>query len=213
MPGRRPRAAAPRWWWSITPRSDGTIAEVARRGVALDRQSRLTAASPPPSIKGFAALNCPYVLLLNPDAVLPSRPRAAARSMRLPGAAGAGGRLLDAAGTSADRLHGPALPHARRSDFGSSLAESGLAQQSGEPALSRLGLEYRHAAPVEQPAGAFLMVRRAVWEELGGFDEGFFPLWFEDVDFCRRALRPGLSLVLCRRRPLQNIREGTRSRS
>jgi len=31
------------------------------------------------------------------------------------------------------------------------------------------------------------MVRRAVWQELGGFDEGFFPLWFEDVDFCRRV--------------------------
>jgi len=42
--------------------------------------------------------------------------------------------------------------------------------------------------PVEQPAGAFLMVRRAIWEELGGFDEGFHPLWFEDVDFCRRVV-------------------------
>jgi hypothetical protein len=42
--------------------------------------------------------------------------------------------------------------------------------------------------PVEQPAGAFFMIRRAVWEKLGGFDEGFYPLWFEDVDFCRRAL-------------------------
>ena len=41
--------------------------------------------------------------------------------------------------------------------------------------------------PVEQPAGAFLMVRRDVWEHLGGFDEAFHPVWFEDVDFCRRA--------------------------
>ena len=24
------------------------------------------------------------------------------------------------------------------------------------------------------------------WEALGGFDEAFRPLWFEDVDFCRR---------------------------
>ena len=31
------------------------------------------------------------------------------------------------------------------------------------------------------------MVRRSVWQELGGFDESFHPLWFEDVDFCRRA--------------------------
>jgi len=47
---------------------------------------------------------------------------------------------------------------------------------------------------VEQPAGAFLMVRRRVWEQLSGFDEGFSPLWFEDVDFCRRIRDRGLSL-------------------
>ena len=35
------------------------------------------------------------------------------------------------------------------------------------------------------------MVRRSVWQELGGFDESFFPLWFEDVDFCRRAADRG----------------------
>jgi len=33
-----------------------------------------------------------------------------------------------------------------------------------------------------------------VWEELGGFDESFFPLWFEDVDFCRRAKDRGYRL-------------------
>ena len=47
---------------------------------------------------------------------------------------------------------------------------------------------------VEQPAGAFFMVRRAVWQELGGLDESFFPLWFEDVDFCRRIRDRGYSL-------------------
>jgi len=30
------------------------------------------------------------------------------------------------------------------------------------------------------------MIRRAVWSVLGGFDEAFYPLWFEDVDFCFR---------------------------
>lgn len=44
---------------------------------------------------------------------------------------------------------------------------------------------------VEQPAGAFLMFRRDVWDKLGGFDERFFPIWFEDVDFCRRARDAG----------------------
>jgi len=45
--------------------------------------------------------------------------------------------------------------------------------------------------PVEQPAGAFLMARRDVWERLGGLDERFHPVWFEDVDFCRRAADAG----------------------
>jgi GT2 family glycosyltransferase len=45
--------------------------------------------------------------------------------------------------------------------------------------------------PVEQPAGAFLMFRRDVWEKLGGMDESFFPIWFEDVDFCLRASEAG----------------------
>jgi GT2 family glycosyltransferase len=40
---------------------------------------------------------------------------------------------------------------------------------------------------VEQPAGAFLMIRRDAWESLGGLDEDFYPLWFEDVDFLKRA--------------------------
>lgn len=39
---------------------------------------------------------------------------------------------------------------------------------------------------VEQPAGAALLLRRSAFESAGGFDESFFPAWFEDVDLCRR---------------------------
>ena len=35
------------------------------------------------------------------------------------------------------------------------------------------------------------MVRRDVWKTLGGMDESFWPIWFEDVDFCRRAALAG----------------------
>jgi N-acetylglucosaminyl-diphospho-decaprenol L-rhamnosyltransferase len=45
-------------------------------------------------------------------------------------------------------------------------------------------------AEVEQPSGACFAMRREVWEECGGFDEGFF-LWFEDVDLARRLLDAG----------------------
>jgi N-acetylglucosaminyl-diphospho-decaprenol L-rhamnosyltransferase len=44
---------------------------------------------------------------------------------------------------------------------------------------------------VEQPAGAFLMTRRDAWDRLGGFDQDFRPVWFEDVDFCLRAAEAG----------------------
>jgi N-acetylglucosaminyl-diphospho-decaprenol L-rhamnosyltransferase len=48
--------------------------------------------------------------------------------------------------------------------------------------------------PVEQPAGAFLMFRRDVWNRLRGMDETFYPVWFEDVDFCRRAVTAGYQI-------------------
>ncbi len=54
-----------------------------------------------------------------------------------------------------------------------------------------LDRDLNRQGPVEQPAGAFLMARRDVWKALGGFDETFHPVWFEDVDFCRRATGAG----------------------
>jgi N-acetylglucosaminyl-diphospho-decaprenol L-rhamnosyltransferase len=51
------------------------------------------------------------------------------------------------------------------------------------------------SGPVEQPAGAFFMTRRDVWERLHGFDENFHPVWFEDVDYCKRALDLGYGIA------------------
>jgi len=60
-----------------------------------------------------------------------------------------------------------------------------------------LDLNYQNAQEVEQPAGACLAVKRQAWDEVGGFDEGFFPVWFEDVDFCRRLRDRGWKIVYC----------------
>lgn len=51
------------------------------------------------------------------------------------------------------------------------------------------------AAGIDQPAGAFLLFRKRVWERLGGFDESFYPVWFEDVDFCKRVRDAGYRIV------------------
>lgn len=47
------------------------------------------------------------------------------------------------------------------------------------------------AKPVDQPAGAALMVRRSAFNAVGGFDEQFYPAWYEDVDFCRAISNAG----------------------
>ena len=48
---------------------------------------------------------------------------------------------------------------------------------------------------VEQPAGAFLMVRADVWRSVGGFDARFKPVWFEDVDFAKRLYTQGVRIA------------------
>jgi GT2 family glycosyltransferase len=44
---------------------------------------------------------------------------------------------------------------------------------------------------IDQPAAACLMVSREALEKTGGFDESFYPAWFEDVDLCRRIWNSG----------------------
>jgi len=52
-------------------------------------------------------------------------------------------------------------------------------------------LDLSHPQRVEQPAGAALMIRREVLDEIGPFDEQFSPAWFEDVDYCARLAAAG----------------------
>jgi GT2 family glycosyltransferase len=58
-----------------------------------------------------------------------------------------------------------------------------------------LDLDYARAQEVENPAGATLMFRRSTWDKVGGFDEGFFPVWFEDADFCANVLKSESKIV------------------
>ena len=43
---------------------------------------------------------------------------------------------------------------------------------------------------IDHPLGACLLIRRAVWDRLGGFDTDFF-MYCEEIDLCRRLRRSG----------------------
>lgn len=60
-----------------------------------------------------------------------------------------------------------------------------------------LDLDYMQTQEIEQPPGACLAVRRSAWKDVDGFDESFFPVWFEDVDFCRRLHDHGWKILYC----------------
>jgi GT2 family glycosyltransferase len=167
--------------------SDGTIEEVRRHGVRLlaNTANRGFAAA---VNQGFAALATPLVLLLNPDAQIRGGLEEMASACRLPRSAGAGGKLLDSEGRPQVGFMVRQLPGPMVLILEILLLNRIWPNNPVNRRYRGLQVNYNMRIPVEQPAGAFLMVPRAVWQELGGFDESFFPLWFEDVDFCRRAV-------------------------
>ena len=173
--------------------TDGTVSEVKKRGARLIANAANVGFAAAVN-QGFRALRSRYVLLLNPDAVLQTGLDALCEASDLPQSAGASGVLLGPDGRPQVGFMVRQLPTP------AALILEALVLNRiwpGNPVNRRyrgLGLDYSERFAAEQPAGAFLMVRRAVWEELGGFDEGFHPIWFEDVDFCRRVADRGLRL-------------------
>ena len=55
-----------------------------------------------------------------------------------------------------------------------------------------LSFDHHHDRDVDQVMGAFFLVRGELFEALDGFDARFF-MYYEEVDFCKRALAIGAS--------------------
>lgn len=53
--------------------------------------------------------------------------------------------------------------------------------------------DYGRTQDVDQVMGAFFCIRRAVLDQIGPLDDGFF-VWYEEVDYCRRAKNGGWSI-------------------
>jgi GT2 family glycosyltransferase len=170
--------------------SDSTVSKSTERGARVIANSR-NAGFAAAVNQGFRATTAAYVLVLNPDATILAGLECLQAACESPGAAGAGGKLLGEDGQPQIGFMARALPTP-----GSLIMEALLVNRiwPSNPTNRRyrcMDLNYSKSLQIEQPAGAFLMIRRDVWQELDGLDERFYPLWFEDVDFCRRAIDAG----------------------
>jgi N-acetylglucosaminyl-diphospho-decaprenol L-rhamnosyltransferase len=143
--------------------------------------------------QGFAALDdCGAVLLLNPDAILLAGLDALSAELEANAdVAVAAGALVDETSQPQRGFSVRAFPTPAALSF-ESLGLNRLWPRNPVNRRYRcLDFDYSVAADVEQPAGAFLLIRREAWVQAGGFDEGFHPLWFEDVDFLKRLHASG----------------------
>ena len=62
---------------------------------------------------------------------------------------------------------------------------------------------YDWARRVDYCSAASLLVRKSTWDRLGGFDEVYYPAYFEDVDLCLRIQEIGHQVWL---QPLSKVR-------
>jgi hypothetical protein len=151
--------------------------------------------------RGFAAgvnlaaarSRAPYLLLLNPDAVVEGPVVRVLEDWLVghPDVGVAGARILDADGSlqqSARRFPDLTTWLGGRSTW--------LTARFPGNWLSKRNLVAPAAAASSEPidvdwvSGACLMTRRDVFERVGGFDEGFFLYW-EDADYCSRVAQAG----------------------
>jgi GT2 family glycosyltransferase len=173
--------------------SDSTCEIVSSKGIRLIANAR-NAGFAAAVNQGVEATSAPLILLLNPDACLETGLDSLVESFEDPKIGGAGGLLSGPDGRPQTGFMARSLPTP------AALAFEVLGINRLWP-KNPVNWHYRCSrndpmvsALVDQPAGAFFMFRRSAWRQLGGFDETFWPIWFEDVDFCVRLKAAGYSL-------------------
>jgi len=144
---------------------------------------------------GLAAARGRHLLLLNPDTV--AHPEAVAILSRYldasPEAGAVAARLRNADGSLQYSCR--RFPRPFSIFFGRYALLTRLFP--GNPVSSDyLYLDWDHASPrpVDWVSGACVMVRREVFERVGGLDGGYF-LFVEDMDWCRRIREAGHEVV------------------
>lgn len=144
--------------------------------------------------QGVAATTAPFLLLLNPDCEVLTDLDGLVDACREDGVAGAGGLLLDLGGAPQTGFHARSLPTPWALAFEALGVNRCWRRNPVNRRYRLLDLDPRSEREAEQPAGAFLLLRRDALQAVGGMDERFHPVWFEDVDLCRRLYDAGYTL-------------------
>ena len=170
--------------------SDDTLAIIAEREDLLIRSDRNDGFGAAMN-RAFARSSGRYVFLLNPDCEL--EPRALELVYGFldanPNAAAAAPLLADDDGGSQREFQLRRLPTLW--SFAAEIFAIGRFFPRATARHRYRDLDLTRPQRVEQPAGAALMIRREVFEEIGPLDEQFAPAWFEDVDYCARLAAAG----------------------
>jgi GT2 family glycosyltransferase len=140
--------------------------------------------------QGAAQGTAPYILFLNPDTALSST----ALSTALNFMDSDEGRRVAICGLRLVDAEGNTLPSCARFPtawhmVGRSVGLDRVAPRLVPPHMM-LDWSYNERRDVDQVQGAFFLIRRAVFEELKGFDERFF-MYFEELELSLRVRRAG----------------------
>ncbi len=184
---------------------DETLAIVQRHALA-DPRLRFIANPDNPGFavacnQGVADSDAPWIAFVNPDCFVQpdSLARLQAHAHVLGGEALLGADLVDETGErdAAARRHDPDFQHMLRTR---STSQLGVAYDPAQ-ALQR----------VDAVSGALMLLPRALFERIGGFDEGY-RLHAEDLDLCRRAREAGATVAVANDVQVVHLR-GVSSRS
>ena len=140
--------------------------------------------------RGVAQGNAPYVLFLNPDTLLtePAISKAVAFLESEQGReyAVCGIKLIDETGHATQHC-------ARFPTLGTFVAVASGADKIAPllfPGLLMKDFDHLSSRPVDHVQGAFYLIRRDLFEQIGGFDEDYF-VYLEDLDLSLRVRRAG----------------------
>ena len=183
---------------------DGTLDIVQRQAIA-DPRVRFIANPDNPGFavacnQGAADSHSPWLAFVNPDCFVEADSLALLRGH----AASLGNALVGADLVGEDGVR-DAAARRRDPDFAAMLRD---------PSQARLGVEVDPAQamqPVDAVSGALLLLPRALFDRIGGFDQGY-RLHAEDLDLCRRVREAGATVACANDVRVLHVR-GVSSRS